>query len=238
MEPIARMLNLGRMSYSAALKVQESAAAKVKAKRASNMLLIVEHDPVYTTGVRTDQYSAEEERRLRVLGADFCRSNRGGLITFHGPGQLVAYPILNLADFFPVAKARKAILGVKWYVERLEQTVIDTCGDVGVEAVRSPPHPGVWVPGEPEKKVCALGVRSSSLVTSHGLALNCDVDLQWFSHIVACGIADRGVTSLTQVLGRTVTTEEMLPILVRNFERNFKCNVVHADAEDMIQAER
>ena len=237
MAATTRLVNLGRMSYSAALKVQDSAVAEIKAKRSPSKLLIVEHDPVYTTGVRTKHYGAEEERRLRELGADFIRSNRGGLITFHGPGQLVAYPILNLTEFFPVATARKAILGVKWYVERLEQSVIDTCGDVGVEAVRSPPHPGVWVPGEPEEKVCALGVHSSNLVTSHGLALNCDVDLEWFSHIVPCGIPDRGVTSLTRALGRRVTTEEVLPILVRNFEKSFECNVVPEDADESKEEE-
>ena len=237
MAATARLVNLGRMSYSAALKVQCSAVAEIKAKRSANKLLIVEHDPVYTTGVRSDGYGAEEEKRLRELGADFVRSNRGGLITFHGPGQLVAYPILNLAEFFPVATARKAILGVKWYVERLEQTVIDTCGELGVEAVRSPPHPGVWVPGVPERKVCALGVHSSNLVTSHGLALNCDVDLGWFGHIVPCGIKDRGVTSLTQQLGRKVTTEEVLPILVRCFEKSFECNVVLEDTNESKEEE-
>ena len=237
MAATVRMVKLGRMSYSAALKVQESTVAQIKAKRSPSTLFIVEHQAVYTTGVRTNQYNAVEERRLRELGADFIRSNRGGLITFHGPGQLVAYPILNLAEFFPVATARKAILGVKWYVERLEQTVIDTCGDVGVEAVRSPPHPGVWVPGEPEEKVCALGVHSSNLVTSHGLALNCDVDLEWFSHIVPCGIPDRGVTSLTRVLGRRVTTEEVLPILVRNFEKSFACSVVREDTDESKEEE-
>ena len=232
MAATARLVNLGRMSYSAALKIQNSSVAEIKARRSPSKLLIVEHEPVYTTGVRSDHYGAKEERRLRGLGADFVRSNRGGLITFHGPGQLVAYPILNLAEFLPVATARKAILGVKWYVERLEQTVIDACGEVGVEAVRSPPHPGVWVPGQPEEKVCALGVHSSNLVTSHGLALNCDVDLEWFAHIVPCGIPDRGVTSLTRVLGRRVTTEEVLPILVRNFENSFECKVVLEDTDE------
>ena len=235
MAATARLVNLGRMSYSAALKIQNSSVAEIKARRSPSKLLIVEHEPVYTTGVRSDHYGAKEERRLRGLGADFVRSNRGGLITFHGPGQLVAYPILNLAEFLPVATARKAILGVKWYVERLEQTVIDACGEVGVEAVRSPPHPGVWVPGQPEEKVCALGVHSSNLVTSHGLALNCDVDLEWFAHIVPCGIPDRGVTSLTRVLGRRVTTEEVLPILVRNFENSFECKVVLEDTDESKQ---
>ena len=182
---VVKLVNLGRMRYMPALRLQERMVNAVKEARnspsseAPDTLLVVEHDPVYTTGIRTRDYGPAEERRLRSLGADFVRTDRGGLITFHGPGQLVVYPILDLERFFPVSSARKRLLGVKWYVHRLEQTVIDALDEMGLEGWRSP-HTGVWIKrdGEQaEEKVCALGVHNSGLVTSHGIALNCCVDM-------------------------------------------------------------
>ena len=118
----------------------------------------------------------------------------------------------------------------RWYVHTLEQVVIDTLAESPFQvATHRSPHTGVWVESTAEggldKKVCAMGVHSKDLITSHGLALNCDVDLTWFSHIVPCGIPDKGVTSLTEVLDTRVTTDSVLPHLVRHFERNFKCSV-------------
>ena len=139
---LVSVLRLGTLGYGAALAVQNKLVARIQAGEGGSSLVVVQHPPVYTTGMRTKEYSEEEERRLRGLGADFVRTNRGGLITFHGPGQLVAYPIMNLRRFAPETAARKAMLGMKWYVNSLEQMVIDLCEDFGIKAARSP-HTGI-----------------------------------------------------------------------------------------------
>jgi len=222
---VVSVLKLGSMNYMKALEVQNSLVSKIQASLSSgqapsNTLVLVEHTPVYTTGMRTKDYSKEEETKLKDLGADFVRTNRGGLITFHGPGQLVAYPILNLRDFAPESSRRKALLGMKWYVHSLEQMVIDLISKWGLKGIRSP-HTGVWVGNS---KICAMGVHSSNLVTSHGLALNCDTDLAWFNHIVPCGIEGAGVTSLTEQVGNcNVGVDEVEEMLVKQFSETFRC---------------
>ena len=226
------VLNLGTMKYQAALRVQNILVARIQSaissgQAPSNTLVLVEHTPVYTTGMRTKVYSQVEEARLKDLCADFVRTNRGGLITFHGPGQLVAYPVLNLRNFAPENSRRKALLGMKWYVWTLEQMVIDLMREWGVEGCRSP-HTGVWVEGS---KICAMGVHNSDMVTSHGLALNCDTDLQWFKHIVPCGIEGAGVTSLTEQVGedRVVRVGEVGELLVKQFAETFQCETFPVD---------
>jgi len=123
-----RVLRLGQVGYQQAYQFQNYLVNKVKNDQEGSYLLLLQHTPVYTTGIRNKDYSEEEEFRLKKLGADFVRTNRGGLITFHGPGQLVAYPILNLNGFVPQAQRRKAALGMKWYVETLEQVIIKNLG--------------------------------------------------------------------------------------------------------------
>lgn len=147
-------------------------------------LLLCEHPPVYTAG-RKVKFAPEEEQRLTALGAEIQQSKRGGEITFHGPGQLVAYPIVDL-------RARGK--GARWFVNLLEESLIQTCGAYGIVASRCE-HTGVWVGDE---KIAAIGIQVSRGVTSHGVALNCDVDLGWFEHIVPCGIEDRTVTSIAK----------------------------------------
>lgn len=129
---VVQVLNLGVSKYVTALQVQNKLVEQIQKNSGSDTLVIVEHPPVYTTGMRTKEYSAEEEHRLLNLGADFVRTNRGGLITFHGPGQLVVYPILNLRNFAPEAATRKSLLGMKWYINTLEQLIIDLCKDYEV----------------------------------------------------------------------------------------------------------
>jgi len=225
---VVQVLNLGVTKYVTALQVQNKLVEQIQKNSGSDTLVIVEHPPVYTTGMRTKEYSAEEEKRLLNLGADFVRTNRGGLITFHGPGQLVAYPILNLRNFAPKAATRKSLLGMKWYINTLEQLIIDLCKDYEVKANRSP-HTGVWVGNN---KICAMGVHNSNLVTSHGLALNCDTDLAWFSHIVPCGILGAGGTSLSEELGRRVSVPEVTDKLVNKFSETFKCDMKVLDSEE------
>lgn len=230
---LVSVLRLGRMSYLPALSVQTKLVTRIQAniaqgRESGNTVVLVEHPPVYTTGMRTREYSEDEERRLRALGADFVRTNRGGLITFHGPGQLVAYPILNLRDFAPEAATRKSLLGMKWYINTLEQIIIDLCQDYGVTGTRSP-HTGVWVGNN---KICAMGVHNSNLVTSHGLALNCNTDLAWFRNIVPCGIHDAGVTSLSEELCDQVTIEEASEKFLEKFSDAFQCDCKTVISDD------
>ena len=140
-KPPVQLVKLGLKSYMPTWKLQQDLVKKVKSSQNVNYLVLVEHKPVYTTGIRSSGYSNEEEERLKKLGADFVRSNRGGLITFHGPGQLVAYPILNLKHFVQsdVSGKRLKLLGMKWYINTLEQVVIQTLKkNFDIEAFRSP----------------------------------------------------------------------------------------------------
>ena len=174
-----------------------------------------------------------EEQRLISLGAEFYRTNRGGLITFHGPGQLVAYPILNLNGFTK---------SMKWYICTLEATIIQMCkSSFGIQAKRSS-DTGVWVD---DNKLCAIGinyirrlfwciklflslhigVHGRRYVTTHGLALNCDVDLKWFTHVVPCGIPDKGVTSLSKILRRHMPIKDVITPFLDSFANQFSCDV-------------
>lgn len=164
----------------------------------SNSLLLVEHEPVYTVGLRAQQYDQSYVVKLKSrlaehnLEADFVYTNRGGLITFHGPGQLVAYPIIYLGDF-PKTIPNKS---VKEYVKKLEDTIIEALAQAGLggaHTVRE--YPGVWV-GNGERKVAFVGITCKRYVTMHGISINCDCELSWFDHIVSCGIEDRLITSV------------------------------------------
>ncbi|KAI2799659.1 putative lipoyltransferase 2, mitochondrial [Blomia tropicalis] len=203
---LLRIINLNRLRYQPALEIQQKLFANVKeaigSSETPNYLLLVEHEPVYTVGIRSKQYNDQDfKRKLHDLGADFSVTNRGGLITFHGPGQLVAYPIINLTNF-PATKR-----SIKTFVCILENTIIDLCKDLGIVAARLEPYPGVWV--EQSRKIAALGIHASKYVTMHGVAINCDVDLDWFKHIVPCGIEEKTVTSISKELNKSVTVEQL-----------------------------
>ena len=162
-------------------------------------LLLLEHPPVYTAGRRTEAH----ERPVNDADVvDVIDTDRGGKITWHGPGQLVGYPIIGLAEPLDVVK----------YVRRLEESLMKVCGDLGLDTIRVDGRSGVWVPasaGRPARKVAAIGVRVSRATTMHGFALNCDCDLDAFATIVPCGISDAGVTSLSAELRRTVAVDEV-----------------------------
>jgi lipoyl(octanoyl) transferase len=165
----------------------------------SDVVLLLEHQSVYTAGRRTEWHERPFD------GTPVVDVDRGGKITWHGPGQLVGYPIVRLPDGVKVVD----------YVRRLEQALIRTCADVGLTAGRVPGRSGVWVPADdrgPDRKVAAIGIRVARDVTMHGFALNCDPDLSAFDRIVPCGITDAGVTSLSVELGRDVTVGEVVPI--------------------------
>ncbi len=156
-------------------------------------LLLLQHPAVYTAGRRTEA----NERPLD--GTPVVDTDRGGKITWHGPGQLVGYPIIGLAEPLDVVN----------YVRRLEEALIKICGALGLEAGRVDGRSGVWVPGRPVRKVAAIGVRVSRSTTLHGFALNCDCDLEAFNAIVPCGITDAGVTSLSAELGRHIAVDDV-----------------------------
>ncbi len=167
--------------------------------------LLLEHQPVYTAGKRTSVW----DRPVGTPPAPVIDVDRGGRITWHGPGQLVGYPIVKLPD--PV--------DVVAYVRRIEEVLIRVCADLGLETVRVEGRSGVWVRGGEgawDRKVAAIGIRVAQGVTMHGFALNCDCDLAWFDAIVPCGISDAGVTSLSRELGRQVTVAEALPLVEKH----------------------
>ncbi|GFS84564.1 hypothetical protein NPIL_179572 [Nephila pilipes] len=223
--PVVIVHNLGKMCYRKAYDVQKDACQNILKYIASkdfesiqNYLFLVEHEPVYTVGIRNKQY-VEGQDKLKNLGADFVVTDRGGLITFHGPGQLVSYPVLYLGHF----NSKKSI---KWYVRQLENTIIDTCRSFNVKATTTS-DVGVWIE---DRKIAAIGIHGSRYVTTHGIALNCNVDLNWFSHIVPCGIEGKEVTSLSKELQRDVTVTETIPHFLRSFQKYFACNYEYKDS--------
>ncbi|CRZ13749.1 lipoate-protein ligase B [Mycolicibacterium neworleansense] len=186
---------LGTLDYEAAWELQRE-IADARVAGGPDTLLLLEHPAVYTAGKRTEPH----ERPLD--GTPVVDTDRGGKITWHGPGQLVGYPIIGLAEPLDVVN----------FVRRLEQALISVCADLGLETERVEGRSGVWVPGDglrPARKVGAIGIRVSRATTLHGFALNCDCDLSAYSSIVPCGIADAGVTSLTAELGRRVTVGDV-----------------------------
>ena len=183
-------------------------------------LLFVEHPPVYTLGKSgSEDHLLLNEEQLTDQGFSFYRINRGGDITYHGPGQLVAYPIFDLAEFGE---------DVHRYVRNLEEVVIRSCAELGLAAERDEGYTGVWLPGDaarrqPRRKICAIGVHLGRWTTLHGFAFNVRPNLTHFANIVPCGIAEdnRSVTSLSVELGRPVDLEEVKPVVRRHFREVF-----------------
>ncbi|MFT4202271.1 MAG: lipoyl(octanoyl) transferase LipB [Chitinophagaceae bacterium] len=183
-----------------------------------NELLLVEHPLVYTlgkTGHEENVLISGEEREER--GIEYFHINRGGDITFHGPGQIVGYPILDLEQF-------KSDLG--WYLRSLEQVIIDTVAEYGIAAGRSPGETGVWVEPDHTRKICAMGIRCSRWVTMHGFALNVNTDLDYFNFIVPCGIQGKGATSIEKEVGHKVDIEEVKTKLKKHFEKIFDVEMI------------
>jgi lipoyl(octanoyl) transferase len=189
---------LGTIDYQAAWQLQRE-LADARVAGGPDTLLLLQHPPVYTAGRRT---LAHERPDPAASGTPVVETDRGGKITWHGPGQLVGYPIIGLAEPLDVVN----------FVRRLEESLIAVCADLGLRTGRVEGRSGVWVPGDsdrPARKVGAIGIRVARATTLHGFALNCDCDLSAFGSIVPCGIADAGVTSLTAELGRRVSVEDV-----------------------------
>jgi lipoyl(octanoyl) transferase len=211
-----------RVEYRSAWSVQRDLHGQVADGEAPDTVLLLEHPPVYTAGKRTAPWERPAD------GTPVVDVDRGGRITWHGPGQLVGYPIVRLASPMDVVA----------YVRRLEDALIAVCGDLDVTTGRVEGRSGVWVPTDArgrERKVAAIGVRVARGVTMHGFALNCDPDLSWFTRIVPCGIPDAEVTSLSAELGRDVTVAEVLPLVERHLSTvDLSGEPSHPDRQDAV----
>ena len=214
---------LGCVAYEEACDLQTHIARERAAGKRPDTLLLLEHPPVYTTGRRNQDSNLRFPAEM--LGAALVETDRGGEITFHGPGQLIAYPIIDL---------RAARLGAVDYVRSIEEVILRTLRDYGIEGGLECGLTGVWVG---DKKVAAIGVRVSrpggangAWVTTHGLALNISVDLDWFERIVPCGIADRGVTSIKELTGDAPDLEEVAERLAGQFGQVFGRDMTRTSA--------
>jgi lipoyl(octanoyl) transferase len=202
---------LGVVPYVEALALQKTLVEERRAGRVPDLLLLLQHPAVITLGVRRDSrtHVKASDRQLAVQGIEVCEAGRGGDVTYHGPGQIVGYPILDL---------RPDRCDVHRYVRDLEEVMIRVCADYGVAARRVEGMSGAWVDVE---KIGAIGVRISRWITSHGFAFNVNTRLEDFQLIVPCGIADRGVTSLEKLIGTELSVEEVQDRITRRFAEVF-----------------
>ncbi len=201
------------IGYQEALELQRELVEERRANRIPDLLLLLQHPPVITLGVRSETARANvvaTSERLAELGIEVHETGRGGDVTYHGPGQIVGYPILDL---------RPDRCDVHKYVRDLEEVMIRTCADYGIAAGRIAGLTGTWVGAE---KIGAIGIRISRWITSHGFAFNVRTDLDHFKLIVPCGISDRGVTSLERLTGRTIALDAVDDALVRRFSEVFE----------------
>lgn len=185
-----------------------------------NYFLFTEHPPVYTLGKSGDLSNLLlNEEELKSKGISFFKSNRGGDITFHGPGQIVGYPIIDLEEFKP---------DIRWYMRSLEEVIIKTIAHYGLKGDRSDGETGVWLDvGTPfARKICALGVRTSRWVTMHGFALNVNTNLGYFDHIIPCGIRGKAVTSMEAELNKKTPLPEVKELILNHFEEVFEAQLV------------
>jgi lipoyl(octanoyl) transferase len=216
LENLVEWMYLEQLDYSMGLSLQRELQKRVSldVPKSKGFLLLVEHKPVVTIGrfgKPNNILLSEEEMKRR--GIEIWKIERGGDVTFHGPGQLVGYPIINLKDFN---------LGVKSYVYLLEETLIGVLREYGIEGERIKEHPGVWVNRE---KVAAIGVYVKDWTTMHGFALNVSTDLSYFSLIVPCGISNMGVTSMERILGKEIPLEQVATAFAKEFGKRFQTNM-------------
>ena len=224
---------MGRLDYQTAWDLQKVIQKRLidnkrseDPKEIEHVCLLLEHPPVFTLGKSGDESNLlASEQDLEAAGATFVRIDRGGDITYHGPGQIVGYPILDLDRFYT---------DIHRYLRDLEQVIIATCSDFGIEAGRFEDRTGVWVDAEPgnEKKICAMGIRCSRWVTMHGFALNVAPNLDHFSMIIPCGIDDRVVTSMEMELLKKVDRSIVEERIGQHFSDVFACEVDVLDFDD------
>jgi lipoyl(octanoyl) transferase len=225
----AWVVDLGPIPYGLACDLQHELVLRRKEEVIPDLLLVCEHPHVITLGRNGKrEHLRAGDNVLRQMQVEFRSTDRGGDITYHGPGQIIGYPILDLAHH------RR---DVRWYVERLEEVMICASGSFGVLAKRLEAAHGAWIdaPGG-EEKLGALGVRLSRWVTSHGFAYNVSTDLRYFDLIVPCGIPDKRATSLERLLGKTISIEEVKPRLIEHFGEVFGSTMVQVSRRDLQKA--
>ena len=235
---LIHLLSLGRVTYAEGLELQRQVVAARKVGEIGDTLLLLEHPPVLTMGRNSKRQNLlASDELLRTKGVELHEINRGGDITYHGPGQLVGYPIFDLRGDLPGKKGPH--LGPVDFVRLIEEALIRTCGEFGVMAQRVKCRTGVWTIANgtvAEKKLAAIGVHVSQGVTSHGFALNVTTDLRDFEWIVPCGIADRGVTSLELECDRDSppTMEEAIHAASKSFGRVFERQMVWTESVERL----
>ena len=221
------VVDLGVMPYGRALELQERLAEARKAGAAPDVLLLCEHPHVITLGRNgRREHLRVSDRLLSQMGVEFHPTNRGGDITYHGPGQVVGYPVIHVGEI------RRDVV---WYIRQLEEVLIRASADFGVSARREAGLTGVWVdaPGRGPEKLAAIGVHFSRWVSTHGFAYNVSTDLRYFDLIVPCGIADRGVTSLERILKRPVEPCEFRTRVTRRFAEAFGYEIEPATLDQL-----
>ena len=230
---ITHVLHLGLVPYHTALQLQKTLSQLRKAGRIENTLLLLEHPPVITLGRNAEVANVlASPEFLAQRGVELVEIDRGGDVTFHGPGQLVAYPIFDLRSFEPK-------VGAVEFIRRLEEVLIRTCGDFGIGTQRIKGLTGVWtyaLRNKPEAKIAAIGVHISRGVTTHGFALNVSTDLEYFGLIVPCGLTGKPVTSMERELQKSSTVDEVATAASRNFGRVFQSQMLWLESLDDLLA--
>jgi len=233
---VINTLYLGRVDYSIALELQQTLVRLVKEGRITHTLLLLEHPPVITLGRNAGAQNIVASREfLTANGVELHETDRGGDVTFHGPGQLVGYPIFDL-------RALEPRIGAVDFVRKLEEVLIRTCGDLGVVTERIAGLTGVWTQNDPPAKIAAIGVHISRAVTSHGFALNVNTNLDYFKLIVPCGITDKPVTSLEQEMAQSALSrgrplpslDDLAQQVARNFGRVFEAQTLWLESLDAL----
>ena len=232
------ILQLGTIDYATGLRLQERLVALRKDGRIGDALLLLEHTPVITLGRNAhSQNILASPESLTQRGVEVFECNRGGDVTFHGPGQLVAYPIFDLRGF-PSQTPSRNTMGVIEFVRKLEEVLIRTCAEFGIPTKRIAGLTGVWTENAtlplPEAKIAALGVHISRGITSHGIALNVTTDLSFFNLIVPCGITSKPVTSIAKELAREVPMQEVAHTFARNVGKVFNSQILWLDSLDAL----
>ncbi len=225
---ICQIIDLGLIDYAEALALQKRVVAARKADAIEDALLVCEHPHVITQGRNGKrEHLLVSEHVLRQKGMDYYETSRGGDITYHGPGQIVGYPILNLGAI------RRDVV---WYVRTLEEAMIRATAEFGISAERVAGKTGIWVrAGNTEEKLAAIGVHISRWVTSHGFAYNVSTDLRNFDLIVPCGIADRKATSLEKLLGRRIEVEEVAPRIAKHLGELLGLDIKETSRKELLE---
>ncbi len=219
-----QLIRTGISRYNHIWKLQQNLFQQVTREQADNYLVLTEHYPVITIGQKSNPaHLLASEVYLRQQGIDLFHVDRGGDITFHGPGQLVGYPVLNLLDFKP---------DIHWYLRNLEEVIIHTLAEFKLPAKRIKNLTGVW---SGNKKTCAIGVKITRWVTMHGFALNVSTDLNYFKHIIPCGISGKGVTSIFEQIGNIIDLNDVSSRVCANFAEIFKVSLLPVPDDKIIK---